>query len=233
MQDHGLDQDRVVLPLLNRLAGETGIPLVVTNDSHYLRKDDALAQEVLVCINTGKTLSDGARMKFSTPDFYMKSREEMMTLFGEVEHALDRTWEIAQRCQVKLEKVKEPFPEVRRAAAHTLDSYFAYVTQQGFEHRRVRLEAQAQAGRLKHPLETYVKRLEDEIRMIQQMKFSGYFLIVWDFIRHAKSRGIPVGPGAVRRRGVWLRSPRHYRYRSARVRSAVRALPQSRAHFDA
>ena len=195
MQDHGLDQDRVVLPLLNRLSSDTGIPLVATNDSHYLRKDDALAQEVLVCINTGKTLSDENRMKFSTPAFYMKSREEMMELFHEVEHALDRTWEIAQRCQVKLEKVKEPFPKFDVPLPHSLDSYFAYVTQQGYERRRIRLEARAQAGRLKHPLETYAKRLEDEIRMIQQMKFSGYFLIVWDFIRHAKSQGIPVGPG--------------------------------------
>ena len=195
MQDHGLDQDRVVLPLLNRLSSDTGIPLVVTNDSHYLRKDDALAQEVLVCINTGKTLSDENRMKFSTPAFYMKSREEMMELFGEVEHALDRTWEIAQRCQVKLEKVKEPFPNFEVPQSHTLDSYFAYVTKQGYERRRVRLEAQAQAGRLKHPLEKYMQRLEDEIRMIQQMKFSGYFLIVWDFIRHARAQGIPVGPG--------------------------------------
>ncbi len=195
LQDHGLDQDRVVLPLLHRMAGETDIPLVVTNDSHYLRRHDALAQEILVCINTGKTLSDGARMKFSTPDFYMKTREEMLQLFGEVEHALDRTWEIAQRCQVKLEKVKEPFPKFDVPAPHSLDSYFDYVSKQGFEKRRVRLEAQARAGRLKHPLETYVQRLDDEIRMIQQMKFSGYFLIVWDFIRHARSRSIPVGPG--------------------------------------
>ena len=195
MQDHGLEQDRIVLPLLNRMSGDLGIPLVVTNDSHYLRQDDALAQEVLVCINTGKTLSDEARMKFSTPAFYMKTREEMMLLFGEVEHALDRPWEIAQRCQVKLEQVKEPFPRFEVPAPHSLDSYFAYITQQGFERRRVRLEAQAQAGRLKHPLEKYVERLRDEVRMIQQMKFSGYFLIVWDFIRHARSLHIPVGPG--------------------------------------
>ncbi len=195
IQDHGLDQDRIVLPLINRMSADTGIQMVATNDSHYLRQDDALAQEVLVCINTGKTLSDSARMKLSTPDFFMKTRDEMMRMFGEVEHALDRPWEIAQRCQVKLEKVKEPFPRFEVPAPHSLDSYFAYATHQGFEKRRVRLEAQASAGRLKHPLEKYVERLEDEIRMIQQMKFSGYFLIVWDFIRHARSRGIPVGPG--------------------------------------
>ena len=195
IQDHGLDQDRIVLPLINRMSADTGIQMVATNDSHYLRQDDALAQEVLVCINTGKTLSDSARMKLSTPDFFMKTRDEMMRMFSEVEHALDRPWQIAQRCQVRLEKVKEPFPKFEVPAPHSLDSYFGYATHQGFEKRRMRLEAQASAGRLKHPLEKYVERLEDEIRMIQQMKFSGYFLIVWDFIRHARSRGIPVGPG--------------------------------------
>ena len=195
IQDHGLDQDRVVLPLLHRMSSDTGIPLVATNDSHYLRKDDALAQEVLVCINTGKTLSDESRMRFASPAFYLKSRAEMMELFGEVEEALDRTWQIAQRCELKLEKVKEPFPKFDVPASHSADSYFAYITQEGFEKRRPRLEALAAAGRLKHRIEEYVERLDLEIRMIQQMKFSGYFLIVWDFIRHAKSLGIPVGPG--------------------------------------
>ncbi|MEZ5402971.1 MAG: DNA polymerase III subunit alpha [Bryobacteraceae bacterium] len=195
LQDHGLDQDRIVLPALYRMSGETGIPLVATNDSHYLRKDDALAQEVLVCINTGKTLSDENRMKFSSPAFYLKTRAEMMQLFGEVEDALDRTWQIAERCKVKLEPVKEPFPKFEVPQGQTIDSYFSYVTQQGFEKRRGRLEAQAAKGRLKHDLAEYVERLDREIRMIQQMKFSGYFLIVWDFIRYAKSVGIPVGPG--------------------------------------
>ena len=195
IQDHGLDEDRVVLPALHRMSADTGIPLVATNDSHYLRKDDALAQEILVCINTGKSLSDINRMKFAHPAFYIKSREEMMQLFHEVEDALDRTWDIAQRCHVKLEQVKEPFPKFDVPANHSIDTYFAYVTQQGFEQRRPRLEAMAAQGALKHALPEYVERLEFEIRMIEQMKFSGYFLIVWDFIRYAKSVGIPVGPG--------------------------------------
>src|SRR5688572_20320878 len=111
LQDHGLDQDRVVLPAINRLSSETGIPLVATNDSHYLRKGDARAHEILLCIQTGKTMTDPSRMRFTTPDFYLKSRAEMLELFGEVEESLNRPWEIAQRCQVKLEKVKEPFPK--------------------------------------------------------------------------------------------------------------------------
>ncbi len=195
IQDHGLDQDKVVLPQVLRLSQETRIPLVATNDSHYMRKTDARAHEILLCIQTGKTMSDPQRMRFTQPEFYLKSRDEMLAKFGEVEEALDRTWEIAQRCQVKLEKVKEPFPKFDVPAEHTTDSYFEYVARQGFEKRRGRLEGLHAKGALKHDLAEYAERLDREIRTIQQMKFAGYFLIVWDFIRFAKSRGIPVGPG--------------------------------------
>ena len=195
IQDHGLDQDKIVAPQIHRLSQETRIPLVATNDSHYMRKEDARAHEILLCIQTGKTMSDPQRMRFTQPEFYLKTRDEMLAMFGEVEEALDRTYEIAQRCQVNLEKVKEPFPKFDVPAEHTTDTYFEYVARQGFEKRRLRLEALRKAGGLKHDLSEYVERLEREIRMIQQMKFSGYFLIVWDFIRFAKGRGIPVGPG--------------------------------------
>ncbi len=195
IQDHGLEQDKRVLPMLARLAADTDIPLVATNDSHYLRRDDARAHEIMLCIQTGKTMSDPNRMRFDQPAFYLKSREEMMELFGEVEDALDRTWDIAQRCQLKLEPVKEPFPKFPIPEGHSADTFFEYVARQGFEKRRVRLEALAAQGKLKHHLNEYVDRLDREIKMIQQMKFSGYFLIVWDFIRYAKLKGIPVGPG--------------------------------------
>ena len=195
IQDHGLDQDKVVVPQVHRLSQETRIPLVATNDSHYMRKEDARAHEILLCIQTGKTMSDPQRMRFTQPEFYLKTRDEMLAMFGGLEEALDRTWEIAQRCQVNLEKVKEPFPKFDVPAEHTTDTYFEYVARQGFEKRRTRLETLRKAGALKHDLAEYVERLEREIRMIQQMKFAGYFLIVWDFIRFAKSRGIPVGPG--------------------------------------
>ncbi len=148
-----------------------------------------------MCIQTGKTMSDPARMHWDHPDFYLKSRAEMMTLFGELEESLDRTWEIAQRCQVKLEKIKEPFPRFEVPPEHSTDTYFEFVARQGFEKRRPRLEAMHANGRLKHEVAEYTERLDREIRMIQQMKFSGYFLIVWDFIRFAKSSSIPVGPG--------------------------------------
>lgn len=195
LQDHGLEQDARVMPLVNHLASDTGIPLVVTNDSHYLRQADARAHEIMLCIQTGKTMSDPNRMRFEQNAFYIKSRQEMMALFGEVEHAVDRTYDIAQRCQLKLEKVSEPFPKFPIPPDHTTDSFFEYVARQGFEKRRGRLEALAAQGRLRNDLAEYAERLDREIKTIQQMKFSGYFLIVWDFIRFAKQHGIPVGPG--------------------------------------
>ena len=195
VQDHHLDQDKKLTPELNRLSHETGLPLVATNDAHYLRRDDARAHELLLCIQTGKFLSDPNRMRWNSPDFYLKSRAEMLQLFGELEDAVDRTGEIAARCKVTLEKVKEPFPKFDVPAEHSTDTYFEYVAREGFERRRPRLEALRAQGLLKHDLAEYAERLDREIQMIQKMKFSGYFLIVWDFIRYAKSKGIPVGPG--------------------------------------
>jgi len=195
VQDHHLEQDKRLTPELNRLSQQTGLKLVATNDSHYLRKEDARPHEILLCVQTGKVMSDPNRMRWTNPDFYLKTRDEMMELFGELEDAVDRTWEIAQRCQVKLEKVKEPFPKFDVPESHSADTYFEYVAREGFEKRRTRLEGMRAKGMLKHDLAEYAERLDREIRMIQQMKFSGYFLIVWDFIRYAKSQGIPVGPG--------------------------------------
>jgi DNA polymerase-3 subunit alpha len=195
VQDHHLEQDRRLIPELNRLSQQTGLPLVATNDSHYLRKEDARPHEILLCIQTGKGMNDPNRMRWATPDFYLKTRDEMMELFGELEDAVDRTWDIAQRCHVKLEKVKEPFPKFDVPEGHSTDTFFEYIAREGFEKRRPRLEAMRAKGYLKHDLAEYAERLDREIRMIQQMKFSGYFLIVWDFIRYAKANGIPVGPG--------------------------------------
>jgi DNA polymerase-3 subunit alpha len=195
IQDHGMEKDKVVVPQVRRLSGESGIPMVATNDAHYMRKEDARAHEILLCIQTGKTLSDVNRMRFEQPEFYLKTRAEMLSLFGDFEDAVNLPWEIAQRCQVKLEKVKEPFPKFDVPESHSTDTYFEYVARQGFEKRRARLEAMRKAGGLKHDLPEYLERLDLEIRMIQQMKFSGYFLIVWDFIRYAREQGIPVGPG--------------------------------------
>ena len=195
IQDHGLELDKELIPLQLRLARETGIPLVATNDAHYLTKEDAGAHEALLCVQTGKTLGDKNRMRFGSEEFYLKSRDEMAALFGGDEGPLNRTWEIAQMCDLKLEPVADPFPKFEVPAGQTIDTYFEYATRQGFEARRAHLEALAEQGRLRRPLEEYAERLDHEIKVIQQMKYSGYFLIVWDFIRYARHKRIPVGPG--------------------------------------
>ncbi len=195
MQDQGVPEERKINPQLARLSRETGIPLVATNDCHYLSQVDARAQEVLMCIQTGKTLSDPNRMKFATDQFYFKSYEEMRSVFGEIPEALDRTLEIAERCNLHLEKKQHVFPHFEVPAGETLDSFFEKVTREGFAERRKQLDRLKAEGRLRQPLEAYEDRLEREIELIQQMRFAGYFLIVWDFMRFARERCIPVGPG--------------------------------------
>ncbi|MBZ5515651.1 MAG: DNA polymerase III subunit alpha [Acidobacteriia bacterium] len=195
VQDQGVTEEHKINPQLARLSRETGIPLVVTNDTHYLTQADARAQDVLVCIQTGKTLSDPNRMHFATDQFYFKSYEEMFKLFGEIPEALERTVEIAERCNLHLEKKQHVFPPFEVPAGETLESYLEKVARQGFAERRARLERLRNEGRLRHPMEEYEERLEREIELIKQMSFAGYFLIVWDFIRFARDKSIPVGPG--------------------------------------
>jgi len=195
IQDQGLEMEHRIHPDLLRLSKDTGIPLVATNDCHYLAADDARAHDVLLCIQMGKTLSDPNRMKFGSDQFYFKTAEEMHHVFAAVPEAVSRTVEIAERCRVKLEKVAHPFPHFEVPAGYTLESYFEKVTREGFERRRPQLAAQAAKGLLRSPLAAYEQRLEQELAMIRQMRFAGYFLIVWDFIRYAREQGIPVGPG--------------------------------------
>jgi DNA polymerase-3 subunit alpha len=195
VQDHQIPEQKRINPGLVRLSRETGIALVATNDCHYLTQADARAQDVLVCIQTGKTVNDSARMKFATEEFYFKSAEEMTALFGEIPEALTRTLEIADRCNLRLEKTQHVFPHFAVPPGETIDSHFERVTREGFEQRWLRLERLQAAGRLRHPRQAYQDRLDFEIELVKQMRFAGYFLIVWDFIRFARERCIPVGPG--------------------------------------
>ncbi|MBZ5646860.1 MAG: DNA polymerase III subunit alpha [Acidobacteriia bacterium] len=195
VQDQGLDQERKILPDLHKIAKELGALVVATNDSHYLCEDDAHAQDVMVCIQTGKSINDTNRMKFQTDQFFVKSYEEMARVFQDSPEAVSRTLAIAERCSVKIEKVKNPFPHFEVPPGFTLDSYFEHVTRDGFARRLETLRGLSAQGRLKHPLGDYEQRLTREISIIRQMKFSGYFLIVWDFIRYAREHNIPVGPG--------------------------------------
>jgi DNA polymerase-3 subunit alpha len=195
MQDQGLEQEKRINPHLAELSQQTGIPLVATNDSHYLRCEDHQAHDVLLCIQTGRVRSDTKRMRFANNQFYVKSYDEMMQVFAEVPEAVWRTAEVAERCELQLEKMENPFPDFAVPPGETLDSYFEKVVRGGFEARCARLEEMAREGALRSSLGEYRERLEREIRIIQQMRFSGYFLIVWDFVRFAKERNIPVGPG--------------------------------------
>jgi DNA polymerase-3 subunit alpha len=195
IQDQGLAEEKRINPQMVRLSRETGIPLVATNDCHYLSQADARAQDVLVCIQTGKTLSDTSRMKFATDQFYFKSPAEMQAVFGEAPEALSRTLEVAERCNVHLEQKEHVFPHFEVPEGETLDSFFEKVTREGFALRRQKLEQWAAAGKLRYPIEAYEERLEREIELVKEMRFAGYFLIVWDFIRYAREKCIPVGPG--------------------------------------
>src|SRR5256714_2185043 len=195
IQDQGLPIEKDVNPHLVRLAKETGIPLVATNDCHYLHHEDAHAQEVLLCIQTGKTMGDANRMKFQTDQFYFKSAAEMAKVFGEIPEALRRTVDIAARCNVKIERIKNPFPEFKVPAGHTPGSYFEKVVREGFASRVPYLERLAQQRSLQNSLAEYELRLTSEIEMIKKMRYEGYFLIVWDFIHYARAQDVPVGPG--------------------------------------
>src|SRR5271156_3043778 len=195
VQDQGLEQDVRVNRDLVKLSKESGIPLVATNDCHYLTQSDSHAQEVLMCIQTGKTMSDGQRMKFATDQFYFKTAEEMAQVFRELPDAVSRTVAIAERCNVKIQRVSNPFPDFKVPEGHTADSYFEKTVREGFQSRGPQIERLVKENRLRHSLAEYETRLTDEIEVIKKMRFAGYFLIVWDFIHYAKAQGVPVGPG--------------------------------------
>ncbi len=198
MQDHGIPEQRLANEVLRRIARSTGQPLVVTNDCHYLRKDDAFAHDVLLCIGTQRNLSDTDRLRYASEHFYLKSAEEMHRLFPDDHAALENTLAIAERCNVTIPTGTFHLPEFPVPAGYTLQSYFAEVARAGLEQRLTeirRRRAQGPPGAVKAPDELYAERLEYEIKVIQAMGFAGYFLVVWDFIRHAREQGIPVGPG--------------------------------------
>jgi DNA polymerase III subunit alpha len=195
IQDQGLAMEHRIRPGLFQLERDLGLPMVATNDSHYLCEDDAHAQDVMLCIQTGKSIRDTARMKFDGTQFFVKSHDEMYRVFKDSPEVLTRTLDIAERCSLRLEKVATPFPQFDVPQAYTIDSYFVHVAREGFARRLETLRPLHEQGKLKHSITEYEERLERELAIIQQMKFPGYFLIVWDFIRYAKERDIPVGPG--------------------------------------
>ena len=183
LQDHGIDVQRPVNQGIMRLARETGLPLIVTNDAHYLRREDAEMQDVLLCVQTGRTVDDENRMKFETEEFYLKSEDELRELFPNYPEAFENTAKIADMCNLEFTFHEYHLPSFPVPEEYTNEQYFRKLCYEGFEER------------YENPPETYVERLEYEIGVISRMGYVNYYLIVWDFIRYAKEQGIPVGPG--------------------------------------
>ena len=183
IQDHGLADERTVLPQLVRLARETGVALVATNDAHYLRREDAEAQEVLMCIQTGKTLEDENRLRMSTRELYVKSPEEMAALFPQWPEALENTVAIARRCHVAFDFSTVHLPRYPLEPGQTAEGLLRSLCAEGLARLYPKDDGAAR------------ERLEYELGIIIKMGYVDYFLIVWDFIRYAKEHGIMVGPG--------------------------------------
>ncbi len=183
LQDHGIAEQRPVNQGILRLARETGLPLVATNDAHYLRKEDAAMQDVLLCVQTGRTVDEPNRMRFQTEEFYLKSEEEMRQLFPNCDEAFENTVQIANRCNVEFVFNDYHLPSFPVPDGVTNEEYFRNLCMDGFRKRYA------------DPPQSYLERLEYEIGVISRMGYVNYYLIVWDFIRYAKENGIPVGPG--------------------------------------
>ncbi len=193
LQDQGLPEQKKLIPLLREMGRKLEIPLTATNDCHYLDRTHAKAHEVLLCVQTGTTMNDPGRMRLPTDQFYFKPPEEMERLFAEIPEAVRSTVEIAERCNLELEFGRLNLPQYEPPAGYDLDGYLKDLAQKGLEERLADIDHDD--GQAALPRETYQKRLHDELEVIARMGFSGYFLIVWDFIDYARRQAIPVGPG--------------------------------------
>lgn len=184
IQDHGLPEQKRIIPMLAQLSRETGIPLVATNDVHYTSKEDSEMQQVLICIQTNHTLGEDTGMEFQTQEFYLKSEQEMLSLFPDYADAVERTSEIAERCNVEFEFGKTKLPHFEVPGNQDHFEYLKNMAQEGMHLRYG-----------ENIPEEYQKRLDYELSVISRMGYVDYYLIVHDFINHARSRNIPVGPG--------------------------------------
>jgi DNA polymerase-3 subunit alpha len=197
LQDHGIPEQQLANDVLRRLSRKLELPLVVTNDAHYLKRDDAFAHDVLLCIGTQKTLADPDRLKYASDEFYVKTVDEMYSRFPQDRTAIDNTLAIAERCNLQIPTGEFHLPQFPVPAGYTLSSYLGEVARNGLDERLGELRRRKARGvQLNTPAEeVYRERLERELEVIAKMGFPGYFLVVWDFCRHARDNGIPVGPG--------------------------------------
>ncbi len=195
LQDNGIPEQAKVNEGLLRLSDTLSIPMVATNDCHYLLQEDARAHDVLLCIQTNRLLEDRDRMRFQTDAFYLRSPEEMWAAFGHVPTALRNTMAVAERCDFRMKFGEYHYPRFDLPEGETLDSHLKRKAREGLE-RRFREKAEREARAIDDlTRRSYEKRFEEEMRIIQGMGYAGYFLIVYDFIRYGKTHGIPVGPG--------------------------------------
>ena len=200
IQDQGIEGQREITKEIIKIGKKLSIPLVATNDCHYLEQKDARAQEILLCIQTGKTLLDEKRLKFAGDQFYFKSPDEMKTLFKEIPQAISNTIKIAEHCNLDMHFDKIHLPHYDVPQDSTLDSLLGELARHGMEKRLQKnqllliTDAKKQKKN-KDIMSTYKERLDEELKTIKKMNFSGYFLIVWDFIDYSKKNNIPVGPG--------------------------------------
>lgn len=194
LQDNGIKEQVIVNERLIKLSKHTGIPLVATNDCHYLEQGDAVAHDILLCIQTGKIVTDKIRMRFSTDQLYYKSPQEMIRAFSDCPDAIKNTILIAERCNLELETDKLSFPSFTIEKGETLEGRLEKDARTGFEIFMKR-RGEDYFKKSKKSLEKYYERLEEELAIINKMGFAGYFLIVADFINWSKSNDIPVGPG--------------------------------------
>jgi len=193
LQENYLPEQKKANEGLVRISQELGLPLVATNDCHYLRREDAFAHEVLLCIQTGKTMDDPKRMRFTNDEFYVKSPQEMAALFADYPQALANTLVIADQCNLELDFNTYHFPQYEKPADKTLDQVLTDMSRQGLNER---LEEVRKIRDLSaEQVTAYEERLQTELDCITQMGFPGYFLIVADFINWGKNNGVPVGPG--------------------------------------
>src|SRR5688572_22875126 len=195
MQFQGIDEQRIVNTGLIPIARDLGMPLVCTNDVHYLRQGDHKPHDILLCIGTGKSVNDAQRLRYHGDQFFLKTAEEMAVIFKDYPEALKNTMRIAERVNVEIPGGQSHLPKFDVPDGFDIDGYFEHVARQGFAERLVRLRQLAEDGKLRHAISDYEQRLAYEIQMIKRMGFPGYLLIVWDFIRYAREQGIPVGPG--------------------------------------
>src|SRR6187401_1949463 len=195
MQYQGIEEQKIVNRGIVPLARDLELPLVATNDVHYLRQGDYQPHDILLCIGTGKTVNDAQRLRYTGDQFFLKTPEQMAAVFKDHPEALRNTMLVAERCNVTIPKGQNHLPSFGVPDGFTLDAYFEHVAREGFAQRMSRLQQLASSGRVRQSVDEYARRLEYEIEMIHKMGYAGYFLIVWDFIRYAREEGIPVGPG--------------------------------------